>query len=410
MVLQHPYPPDIRVEKEARILQAAGHKVYLLAYRSIGKNEPTEETHEGVILRRITSERLHIKMVKRWLNSLWYFLDFQNRYWNIQMYRFVRDFEIEALHVHDLPPLGTALSVAQRAGIPIISDLHENYPASLELRDIIQPGSRSRLNPSPRRWVSYERRVLWEVSQIIVVVEEAKERLIKEHRLPADRITVVMNVEDVTHFENIKIESDILSRYQDFFTMVYVGGGGKHRGLEIAIKAVGYLRDSIPNIKLVLIGPSGSEAEDLQALAAKEGVSERVELTSWQPFSRIPTYIAASKIGLVPHLQNPHTDTTIPHKIFQYMLMGKPVVVSSCQPLKRIVEETGCGLFFKAGDSKELAKQILQLYRSKQLREDCGSQGREAILQRYNWTVEGEKLCRLYKLLQNFTIGKYPVS
>jgi glycosyltransferase involved in cell wall biosynthesis len=162
---------------------------------------------------------------------------------------------------------------------------------------------------------------------------------------------------------------------------------------------MGYLRDSMPDLKLVLIGPGGSEAEDLQALAAKEGVSERVELTGWQPFSKIPTYIAASRIGLVPHLQNSHTDTTIPHKIFQYMLMGKPVVVSSCQPLKRIVEETGSGLIFKAGDSKELAKQILQLYENKQLREDCGSQGREAILQRYNWTVEGEKLCRLYKLL-----------
>jgi glycosyltransferase involved in cell wall biosynthesis len=399
MVLQHPYPPDIRVEKEARILRAAGHKVHLLSYRSSRKEEPTEETLEGLILRRVASERLHLKTVERWLNSLRYFLDFQNRYWDVQMSRFVRDFGIEALHVHDLPPLGTALSVAQRAGIPIISDLHENYPASLELRDMIQPGSRSRLNPSPRRWFAYENRALRHVSKIIVVVEEAKERLIKEHGLPEDRISVVMNVEDVDHFENIKIETDILSRYQDFFTMVYVGGGGKHRGLETAIKAMGYLRDSMPDLKLVLIGPGGSEAEDLQALADKEGVRERVELIGWQPFSKIPTYISASRIGLVPHLQNPHTDTTIPHKIFQYMLMSKPVVVSSCQPLKRIVEEAGCGLAFQANDPQDLAKRIQELYVNPQLQVDCGRHGREAVLKRYNWVIEGQKLCFLYHSL-----------
>ena len=79
MVLQHPYPPDIRVEKEARILRAAGHKVYLLAYRSSRKEEPTEDLLDGLIVRRVTSERLHLRTIERWLNSLRYFLDFQNR-------------------------------------------------------------------------------------------------------------------------------------------------------------------------------------------------------------------------------------------------------------------------------------------------------------------------------------------
>jgi glycosyltransferase involved in cell wall biosynthesis len=79
--------------------------------------------------------------------------------------------------------------------------------------------------------------------------------------------------------------------------------------------------------------------------------------------------------------------------------MSKPVVVSSCQPLKRIVEETGCGLAFQANDPQDLAKRIQELYVNPQLQADCGRRGREAVLSRYNWVIEGQKLCFLYHSL-----------
>jgi glycosyltransferase involved in cell wall biosynthesis len=125
-----------------------------------------------------------------------------------------------------------------------------------------------------------------------------------------------------------------------------------------------------------------------------------VEIIGWQPFHKVPSYIEASHIGLVPHHQNPHTDATIPHKLFQYMLMSKPVIVSSCRPLKRIVEETKSGLVFHSGDPKHLAKQIQTLYSNPQLRSDCALHGHEAATHQYNWMAEGAKLTRLYRSLQ----------
>ena len=104
----------------------------------------------------------------------------------------------------------------------------------------------------------------------------------------------------------------------------------------------------------------------------------------------MPSYIAASAVCLVPHLANPHTEATIPHKLFQYMLMGKPVVVSSCRPLRRIVEETGAGLVYASGDSADLAKTVVQL-RDPNLCRQLGAAGRRAASGRYSWPDDREK-------------------
>jgi glycosyltransferase involved in cell wall biosynthesis len=404
MILKDRFPPDIRVEKEARALIAAGHKVHLLAYQSGDCNEPSEEQIDGILVHRILPECLQLQRVARWVNSLRFMLIFFDPYWAKQIERYVREFEIETLHVHDLPLVRTAVSVGRRLGIPVIADFHENYPAALETNDDPKGTLGAWLNSNPKRWASYERQAAGLANHVIVVVDEAKERLILAHGLSTNKITVVMNVEDIDHFQNLNFDPEILTRYHDSFLVSYVGGGGRNlRGLDTAIRAIATLRRTLPNLKLIIVGPSEDEIENLRPLAEAEGVNDSVEMISWQPFTKVPSYIHVSKICLVPHQQNSLTDTTIPHKLFQYMLMGKPVVASSCRPLRRIVEETGCGLVFRAGNPQDLAKKILTLYENSQFQIDCGRRGREAVLNRYNWKIEGRKLCLLYEsLAKNF--------
>jgi glycosyltransferase involved in cell wall biosynthesis len=399
MVLKNKFPPDIRVEKEVRSLLSSRHQLHLLAYRSGKADEHPEEEIEGLLVRRIPRERDQLPFSQRQLNSLRFFLTLTNRYWASHVERYVRDFELDVLHVHDLPLVGTALKVSQRLSIPLVADLHENYPASLRLSIEANPGSRSWFTPHPRRWVSYERRVVRSATHVVVVVDEAKERLIKDYGLEPEKITVVMNVEDVDYFKTLNLDQDILTRYKDSFVISYIGGGGKHRGLVTAIEAMPYLRGSIPQVKLVLVGIGREESDVYLRIVESQGVQDHVEIIGWQPFHKVPSYIEASHVGLVPHYQNPHTDATIPHKLFQYMLMSKPVVVSSCRPLKRIVEETKSGLVFHSGDPKDLARQIQILYANLQLRSDCALHGHEAATHQYNWTTEGAKLTRLYQSL-----------
>jgi len=81
------------------------------------------------------------------------------------------------------------------------------------------------------------------------------------------------------------------------------------------------------------------------------------------------------------------------------MYTGKPVVVSDCPSFKRIVEDAKCGLTFRGGDSENLAKKILLLYKDKKMRMKMGKNGREAVEKKYNFEETGKQLLLLYRNL-----------
>jgi glycosyltransferase involved in cell wall biosynthesis len=234
---------------------------------------------------------------------------------------------------------------------------------------------------------------------IIVVIDEAKSRLIHQHNIAEEKITVVRNVVDVDAFLNHDLDPEIIHRYSNYFTVVYVGGGGSHRGLDTVIQSLNLVQEYDIEIKLLLVGPGGKEAEKLMGLARAVGVEDLIEITGWQPMDKVPSYIHASDVCIVPHKKNPHTDNTIPHKLFQYMLLEKPIIVSNCDPLKRIVENVGCGLVFTSEDSQDIAEKLKAIYEDSKLRVEMGAKGREAVIKRYNWREESKSLASLYENL-----------
>jgi glycosyltransferase involved in cell wall biosynthesis len=158
------------------------------------------------------------------------------------------------------------------------------------------------------------------------------------------------------------------------------------------------VKKSVPSALLLLVG-KGKNAEQLKKLTSELGLEDVVEFTGWVDFRLVPDYIKASSVCLVPHESNPHTDTTIPHKIFQYMLLEKPMVVTDAKPLKRIADETGCGLVVPSNDPVSMAQAICRILEDPNLQEELGKKGRKAALERYNWAIESEKLISLYEEL-----------
>ena len=385
------FPPDIRVEKEIRALQAEGHQCFVICDHISQK--PFRDEWDGSVILRIPL----LSLMFRKLNSLIFRLFFLNIDWFRNLLRIAREESLDVLHVHDLPMTGTTLRVGKVLKIPVIADFHENYPAALRYyRPVAKTVLQKILGDSQGsyRWRRYEKRAAKKADQIIVVVDEAKERLSGEGIDP-QKIVVIENTIDVDHFLSLGRNNEILDKYHGQFLISYIGGFGSHRGLDTAIKAMPKVIERIPSARLLLVG-KGRIKPALQILAESLGIESHVTFEDWRPFAEVPGYIQASQICLIPHQSNPHTEATSPHKLFQYMLMEKPVVVSSCKPLKRVVEATGAGLVFSAGDSEDLAGVILRL-EDETLRNDLGRAGKQAVLDRYNWERTSRDLARLYE-------------
>ena len=381
------YPPDIRVEKEASVLSAAGHEVFLLTTDRDGG--PPAETVGDIRVRRyparagfVASKSSAVVNLATWNSPLW----------KRSIAGYVASEAIDVLHVHDLPAVRSAVSVAREVGIPVVFDMHENYTAAVGF----WPRTRSaRLFQTPARYRSYERWAVNAVDRVVCVVDEAAQR-VRELGASPERVVVFGNVDrPVEPCERTPHEG---------FVAAYAGGFGPHRGLETLVRAMPELTAMVPGARLVLMGGGTGEGE-LRELVVALGLRDEVEFTGWVDEDTMRKRLCAADVGTVPHVRNDHTDSTVPHKLFQYMAMGLPVVVSDCAPLARIVTETGAGRVFESQDSHGLACALAALA-DPAAAGKAANAGLAAVADRYNLEREGERLLAMYAGIGSGATGR----
>jgi glycosyltransferase involved in cell wall biosynthesis len=393
MVLEGTYPPDVRVRKEARAL-ADDHELSLLCLGD--GDDPDRETVEDLAVRRFewTAQSLPARAVNR---ALYLFRSFAPL-WYRRIDRFAADRELDVLHVHDLPLVGTAMRVADDRELRLVADLHENYPAAVrQYRAEKSRPDRLRarlLRPISR--VEAAERAAMAADAVLTPVEEGREHYLEDCDADPDRVHVVGNTVDLSAFDLDPEPADVDGE----FVVSYVGSFGPHRGLETLVDAMPALARAVPEARLLLVG-SGSDRYErsLRERVAERGVADRVTFTGWVDFEDVPGYVAASDVCTVTHRRTEHTETTVPHKLFQYMALARPVLVTDVGPLGRVVRESDCGAVIADGDSEGAAEALTGLAEDPERARTLGVNGQRAVHARFNWARDAERLRAVYRAL-----------
>jgi glycosyltransferase involved in cell wall biosynthesis len=303
--------------------------------------------------------------------------------------------------VHDLPLLKDGVILKKRTGLPLVIDFHENYPEGMTSwsgwKKSFLINLKNRVLFSFKRWKKYEADYISKADAIIAVVEEMKEKFMREYNLKIP-ISVISNTEPKSFRDNNIDKLRMVARSKSGFTIAYIGGIDAIRGLDTVINAVPIMKEKIPGLIVNIIG-GGSEAVflKLRTQVKQLGLENTVYIPGPIPFEKVFNATHSADVCLIPHVKNEHTDHTIPHKLFQYMLTGKPIVVSNCKPLERIIAETACGLVFESGNANSFAEKIIELYANPDLRTTMGYNGVKATYEgRYNWDESGLDLVALY--------------
>ena len=109
-----------------------------------------------------------------------------------------------------------------------------------------------------------------------------------------------------------------------------------------------------------------------------------------------------SRVGLAPMHQAEHYQMNLPPKIFEYMICEIPVVASDFSYWREILEDSEygqCGICVDLEDPKSLAKAVTYLMENEDDAIQMGLNGRRAVLERFNWENETQKLLDLYTRL-----------
>jgi glycosyltransferase involved in cell wall biosynthesis len=396
MLLDGFYPSDIRVQKEAGALIEAGYKVTLLCKRR--KEEAYHEVVDGIELMRIDAGTSH---TTKGIIDIVVSLNFIHPVFKRNLSKFIKKYSIDVLHVHDLPLVKTAVKVAKNHHLQVVADFHENWPEALKVWFQWKKNPLIRLKNKIffgyRKWSAYEKWAVHHANFVIAVVEEMKIRLIEEHQISDDKIVVITNSEGKGFVEG-KLDESIYSVDKNKFIIAYTGGVGPHRGVDTAIEAMSYLEE-YDDIVLYITGTSSKAAQKTMFRAIdKFSLQGKVKVLGYRPFVEFYSFMKMASVNLIPHHSNGHTDNTVPHKLFQCMMVGKPLLVSSSTPLKRIVDETGSGLVFEASNARDLADKILELYKDGNKRAVLGENGLASSIEgNYNWEETSKALVEFYE-------------
>lgn len=393
MILDREFPTDHRVEKEAKSLIAVGHEIILLCY-SFGKDIKKEENYKGIAIRRFKLK----KSIRDKLIALYLIIPLYKWFWKKQIKKIINKEKIEAIHIHDLPLSDIGVKMKNKYKVKLICDQHEYYSNwivhNAHLNTFI-----GKIVKKLSNWKKYEKKYLNRADLVVTVEEPLRQEYIKHVGIDPDKIINVPNT-PLERFVNSTINEKILQQYRDKFVLFYMGGISDLRGITTAIRALPFIKDVIPEIKLVLAGKIRKYSNPVK-LAEDIGMAEFIDFLGWVDYYDLPSYIKASDACFhIPPVLREETNKTIATKIYQYLAIGKPIICSEAEMMKNFVTDNQVGMVIRQDDAIDFAEKIIKLYEDKSLRrkfeENC-----QKIASRYLWENTSKELIEKYNKLQN---------
>ncbi|MCU0974492.1 MAG: glycosyltransferase family 4 protein [Burkholderiales bacterium] len=103
------------------------------------------------------------------------------------------------------------------------------------------------------------------------------------------------------------LASQIRARYRagNGPLILFVGRMVEEKGIRDLIDAVGLLRETLPDVRVVLVG-DGQDRREAEAYAAAAGLANRVNFTGWVQPAEVPSYMAAADVFVGPSRRAPN--------------------------------------------------------------------------------------------------------
>ena len=178
------------------------------------------------------------------------------------------------------------------------------------------------------------------------------------------------------------------------FNVMFAGNMGLTQGLASVIEAASRLGD-LPQIQFVFGGGFGVERERLQAMAIERGL-DNVKFLPYFPYEMLSDVYALADVLLVQLRDTPLARITIPHKIYAYMAVGKPILAAIVGDTAAAIERVGAGIACPPCDPAALVAAVRRLVEMPaSAREEMGRCGRQAACETYSVKVVTARLARL---------------
>ncbi len=355
---------DARVFQRTSVpLQEAGYEVHLIA------TDPAAQAydHDGVTIHPIPHIDSSMARIKR-----------RDMVANMAM-----ALNPDVIHVHEPELLGATLARAGKT--PVIYDVHELFFEVLRDRDWV---------PKPLRpvastlWRLREQMLIRKCAGLIVVTDQVAEPY---QKLRPD-LVILPNYADLRGPLSLpKVE-------RSGRDCIFNGTLDLNRGILQLIDAFGILRDRGVEARLLIAGKADqATAELMRARVCDLGLEEVVTLQGPYHPAEGQAMANAASIGVVPHLPSAgNNNAAWPVKLFEYLALGLPLVVSDLAPHHHLLDGHDVALFCDPRQHESIADQIQHLIEHPDEARAMGDRSRALAQSHYDWNLVRPRLLDLY--------------
>jgi glycosyltransferase involved in cell wall biosynthesis len=300
-----------------------------------------------------------------------------------KVYKMALRFNGDIYHFHDpeLIPFGLKL---KKKGKRVIYDIHEDVGKDILSKDWIPVSLRRLL---AYLFEKYEESAVKKFDYVIAATPYIRSKF-QAHSA---------NLVDINNFpilEEFAVPPGDLAK--GVKTVCYIGGITSARGVREIVHAMEKVKTGIR----LLLGGKFSE-EGLEAEVKTYPGWRKVDELGWLDREGVKGVLCSSTAGLVTlHPLKNYLDA-LPVKMFEYMAAGIPSIASDFPLWREIVEGNQCGICVDPLDPVAIGEAIQYLVDHPEEATQMGINGRKAVEEKFNWTIEEQKLLKVYAELNS---------
>ncbi len=227
---------------------------------------------------------------------------------------------------------------------------------------------------------------------VIVHNNYSQKMACRMYNIGEDKIRVIPHGNFSLYYPNHISKEEARSKLKipkNKFVMLSFGGIRKNKGLEELLDVLEELSVYEKDLFIIIAGACGDAAlaKRLKEFSNKFGQSSLVR-TEYIPDEDIQILMNASDVGILPY-----REITTSGALLLYMSFKKPVIVADLEPIEELLQDSG--IYYKHGDSEDLAKVILGAKRGSYNLVKLAQEVFE-ISQKYQWNDIADKTVEFY--------------
>jgi len=378
-VRQFWFPEDVRVQREVDALLGAGHEVDVVCAMKEGARR-----HERQGPLRVYRLPLRHRRGSPAMYAVSYTAFLLLALVVVGVLHARRRFDL--VQVNTVPDsLVFSALVPKLTGAKVLLDLHESMPEFYATKFGVGLD-----HPAVRALAALEQASIRFADASLTCTAQQREAFSARGADPL-RMGIVLNASDESIFDTARYPRR--DGEDGLFRVICHGTIERHYGLDTLVRAAALVADDIPGLRVEIFG-AGTYRDELVELVRELELGDVVWVSDGLvPWDELVPALARADVGVVAMKRDAFRDITHCNKMFDFVVMGVPAVVSRTRSVEAYFGEESFRLF-PSDDERELAEALLELHREPALRRRLAAHAAD-VGEPYRWPRQREHYLRI---------------